>query len=238
MKPGKLYFLFIQTAFATLCFLLPLSPAQSADISLYGGGYSTNFPIQSYKERQFKTVVRQQYDFSCGSAALATLLRYHYDWPVEEREVLVSMYAKGDKEKIRKEGFSLLDMKQYLTGLGFKANGFRADLKKLSSVGIPAIVLINNAGYLHFVVVKGVTENRVLIGDPAMGLKVFERSAFEKMWNGILFVVLNDKEYAQTTFNQQQDWKTKEKAKFDAALSDQALATFTVHTSITPGYYY
>ncbi|MFO1241740.1 MAG: C39 family peptidase [Rickettsiales bacterium] len=217
---------------------MPIFSAQAADIPLYGSGYSTNFKVQSYKERQFKTVVRQQFDFSCGSAALATLLDYHYDWPVDERDVLISMYAKGDKEKIRKEGFSLLDMKQYLASIGFKANGFRTDLNKLNSVGIPAIVLINNAGYLHFVVVKGVTQHRVLVGDPAIGLKVFERSAFEKMWNGILFVILNDKEYAQQTFNRDQDWKTKEKANFDAALSDQALAGFTVHISPTPGYFY
>lgn len=236
---GKLVQYVIHTAsFFILYFTVSLYSAQAADISIYGGGYSTNFPVQSYKERQFKTIVRQQYDFSCGSAALATLLKYHYDWPVEEKDILLSMYSKGDKEKIRKEGFSLLDMKQYLASTGFKANGFRADLNKLTSVGIPAIVLINNAGYLHFVVVKGVTKDRVLVGDPAMGLKVFERTAFEKMWNGILFVILNDKEYAQANFNRDQDWKTKEKAKFDAALSDQALAGFTVHTSPTPGYYY
>lgn len=224
--------------FLASCFFLPFSTLHASEIPLFSSGFSTNFKVQSYKDRQFKSIIRQQYDFSCGSAALATLLHYHYDWPAEEKDILMSMYAKGDKEKIRKEGFSLLDMKQYLASIGFKANGFRADLNKLTSVGIPAIVLINNAGYLHFVVVKGVTKNRVLVGDPAIGLKVFERTAFEKMWNGILFVVLNDKEYAQQTFNRDQDWKTKEKGKLDAALSDQALASFTVHISPTPGYYY
>ncbi|RYF14189.1 MAG: peptidase C39, partial [Oxalobacteraceae bacterium] len=44
---------------------------------------SLNFtaPVTSLIGRRFETVVRQQYDFSCGSAALATLLRYHYDDP-------------------------------------------------------------------------------------------------------------------------------------------------------------
>lgn len=212
--------------------------AQASEMPLYSLGFSTNAPVTSYKERQFRTVVRQQLDFSCGSAALATLLRYHYEWPLDERDALISMYAHGDKEKIRKEGFSLLDMKRYLATLGFRTNGYKAGLNKLEAVGIPAIVLINNGGYLHFVVVKGVTKDRVLVGDPAVGLRVHERKAFEKMWNGILFVVLNDKEIAQNYFNRDTDWKTKEKAKFDSALTDQALAGFTVHISPTPGYYY
>ncbi len=32
--------------------------------------------VISYRDLPFQTVVRQQYDFSCGSASLATLLRY------------------------------------------------------------------------------------------------------------------------------------------------------------------
>src|SRR5690606_40798166 len=53
-------------------------------------------------------------DFSCGSAATATLLTYQYGHPVTELEVFRQMYAQGDQARIRKEGFSLLDMRRYL----------------------------------------------------------------------------------------------------------------------------
>ncbi len=42
-------------------------------------------------------------------------------------------------------------------------------LEKLDNEGVPAIVLINERGYHHFVVVKGYKNGRVLVGDPARG---------------------------------------------------------------------
>ncbi|MDF0678119.1 MAG: hypothetical protein P0107_03335 [Nitrosomonas sp.] len=42
-------------------------------IDMVGGA---NFNIQG---KSFSTVYRQQFDFSCGSAALASLLTFHYD---------------------------------------------------------------------------------------------------------------------------------------------------------------
>ena len=45
----------------------------------------------------------------------------------------------------------------------------RRPLDKLASAGIPAIVLINEHGYNHFVVIKGMRDERVLIGDPSGG---------------------------------------------------------------------
>src|SRR5262249_11776712 len=78
-----------------------------------GGGYYT-LPVKSWLDRRYRTVFRQRYDFSCGSAALATLLSYHYGRQVDERQVINEMFKKGDQDKIKKEGFSLLDMKSYL----------------------------------------------------------------------------------------------------------------------------
>jgi uncharacterized protein len=210
--------------------------AAEMSLSLRTGHY--NLPIESYKERQFRAVIRQQYDYSCGSAALATLLKYHYGFDLSEHDVLTAMYSIGDKPKILKEGFSLLDMKQYLASIGLRANGFRAPLSILEKAGIPAIVLINNNGYLHFVVIKGISKDMVLLGDPALGARVMERSKFEKMWNQILFVVLDDASYAKRYFNVKDDWHVRESPVFSAALSDAALSSFTVQISPTPNYFF
>ena len=134
--------------------------------------------------------------------AVATLLTYHYGHPINESDVLQVMYDNGDKDKIRKEGFSMLDMKRYLAKIGYHAEGFREPLDKLSNVGIPAIVLINKRmATCISLVVQGVTKARVAVGDPTLGLRVYPRKDFEKMWNGILFVVLDNKNIAQATFN-------------------------------------
>lgn len=223
-------------AFVTLYQLVVSSHA--ANIPLAGNGGYFRVGVESYKESRFREVIRQNYDFSCGSAALATLLKYHYKYDVTEQEVLNKMYQNGDQEKIKTKGFSLLDMKNYLSSIGINSDGYRASLDKLATVGIPAIVLINSNGYMHFVVIKGVADDMVLVGDPAMGKRVLARKDFEKMWNGILFVVKDDKEVAMVSFNTSKGWKINEKAVFDAALSNSSLASFAVHTSPTPNYHF
>lgn len=136
-----------------------------------GGGF-LNVKVASLKERRYTTTTRQQLDYSCGSAALATLLTYQYDHPVDEGAVFKAMWEKGDQSKIRREGFSLPDIKHYLEDIDYSADGCMAPLEKLASVGVPAIVLIRDNGYNHFVVVRGIQDGKVAVADPSMGVRV------------------------------------------------------------------
>ena len=190
-----------------------------------GGAFSV--PAVSLREARFLSMVRQQYDFSCGSAALSTLLTYHYGFVVDEQAVFEEMYAHGEQEKIKKEGFSLLDMKRYLEAHGFDADGFEAPLDKLASAEVPAIVLINDSGYNHFVVIKGIQDQRVLLGDPSGGIRAMTRSAFEQIWvNQILFVISNRAEAAR--FNRAADWRVAVRAPIGAGVDRSGLGQLVI----------
>lgn len=190
---------------------------------LMAGGASLAVKVTSLKERRFLTTVRQQYDYSCGSAALATLLTYQYHDPVSEEAAFKAMWDRGDKEKIRREGFSLLDIKEYLETSGYAANGYVAPLDKLAEVGVPAIVLVKDNGYNHFVVVKGVRNGKVLLGDPSVGSRIVPRAEFEKIWmNGILFVITDKKDKA--VFNARNDWQVLPKAQLNIAIGPDSIA--------------
>lgn len=180
------------------------------------------------KESRFLTVVKQQHDFSCGSAALATLLTYYYQYPVNEQVVFTAMYENGNKEKIHKEGFSLLDIKRYLEANGYRADGFVAPLDMLLKKRVPAITLINDHGYNHFVVVKGVSSTQVLVGDPTAGTKIIPRQEFEEMWNKILFIVRNKEDIAGKYFNSEKEWKVRERAPLEAAVNRDGLSSSTL----------
>jgi predicted double-glycine peptidase len=190
-------------------------------------GVSASIPVRSIKELKYRAVVQQQFDFSCGSAAVATLLTYHYGASVGEKEVFLAMYQKGNRAAIHREGFSMLDMKQYLDERGYRADGLYASLDDLMRVGIPAIVLIEVNGYRHFVVVKGIHNNEVMVGDPAAGLKLYRRADFEKLWtNGILFVVRSRPDIGRKHFNA--EWSNIARAPLGHALSPNALANITL----------
>ena len=191
----------------------------------YGGGYTMK--VTSLKEARFRATVRQRYDFSCGSAAVATLLTYQYGFPVGEADVFRQMYAAGDQAKIRGEGFSLLDMRRYLESRGFSADGFLLPLDKLTEEGLPAIVLINDRGYRHFVVVRGLRDGRVLVGDPARGSRTIPRRDFDAMWdNKVLFVVHNRRELA--SFNQARDWNAAPLAPMELGIQLQGLQDIVI----------
>jgi len=214
---------------ALIAGLMMSGAAHAAEVPVFSGvAGSFNVAVTSIKEARFEKVIKQQYDFSCGSAALATLLTYHYELPIGEDTVFTEMYKVGNQEKIRKEGFSLLDMKKFLKSRGFEANGFKTSLDKLAGVGVPAIVLINTNGYRHFVVIKGVSESEVLVGDPALGTRTYKREAFEEIWNEIFFVVKQNVDVARNYFNQDGEWSVRAKAPFGTALNRSTLAATTI----------
>jgi len=216
-------------AACVLSILPVLSNAAPLNLNGLAGGGNYNVSVTSFVERRFKTVYKQQLDFSCGSAALASLLTFHYDDTVNEQSVFVDMYENGDQIKIQKLGFSLLDMKNYLERQGYRSDGFKIDLDQLIIANVPAITIINNKGYMHFVIIKGVSEQEVLVGDPAIGVKVIPRDKFVKMWDHrILFLIHDKQNIAANHFQDEREWKLRVKAPLGTAIDRRSLALFNM----------
>lgn len=208
--------------------------AQAGNVMLPALGGIEVPHIESIRERAFSRTVHQQYDFSCGSAAVATLLTYQYGDPVSERDVFKSMWEHSDQAKVRREGFSLLDIKRYLDAQGYESNGYEVPLEKLVENAVPAIMLISDRGYNHFVVVKGVSKDRVLLGDPSAGSRLMSRENFKKILViPIVFVITNHRK--QAVFNGRTDWRTEPLAPLGTAMAAARLAQATVFSSPRPG---
>ena len=148
-------------------------------------------PVRSLLEIRRQNVIVQQWDASCGAAALATLLTYQHGDPVDEKTVAQGMLRRTDALRVRhRGGFSLLDLKRYADGRGFASQAYKqaqpADLEEFK----PAIVPVNLTGLPHFVIYRGRVGDHVLLADPAYGNRVLPAATFEKAWiDGIAFVV-------------------------------------------------
>lgn len=183
------------------------STAFAGSVMVPGIGGDVRVSVTNYQERRFSSVMRQQYDFSCGSAALASLLSYHYGHKISEQDVFISMLSLADEDKVRQEGFSMLDMKRFLEAEGYRADGFRMPLSGLKEkVRLPTIVLLNLDGFRHFVVIKGISDTEVLVGDPARGLKVYSYRQFEDYWDGTAFVIRSHLEQGRESFLGDGNW--------------------------------
>ncbi|MGF6272316.1 putative double-glycine peptidase [Massilia sp. UYP11] len=206
---------------AALCgTLLAPAPAPALELAVVG---RVNVPVTSLKDIKFQRTTRQQYDYSCGAAAVSTLLSHHYGTPTPEQDVFQEMYEKGDKTRIHKEGFSLLDMQRFLAARGFRADGFKLPIEKLITEKLPAIVLITDRGFNHFVVVKGYEDGRILIGDPSTGNRVVSMERFQEIWrNKILFVIHSHKD--GIAFNTPADWRGAPRAPLGAGMHQDQLS--------------
>lgn len=205
------------------------APALAGEVRLSIGGLQTSVPVQSVRERRWESVIQQERDFSCGAAAVATLLTFHYDRPTEEIEVFDFMFANGDQSLIMRQGFSLLDIKRFLESQGYVSDGYRVSIDQFTNAGIPAIALITIRGYRHFVVVKGISEDSVLVGDPALGLKEYGLDEFESMMaSDIFFVVRNYVPTGRDHFNMETEWAANPSAPFGSATQQTSLGTLTL----------
>ena len=157
----------------------------------YVPAFNERTQVEPLSTQKFKNIVRQAYDYSCGSAALTTLLDYYLGRNFQERHVMEGLLEYGETDKIvERRGFSLLDMKRLVTALGHPAGGFKATVDDLVELEHPAIVPIEYAGFKHFVIVRDVIDGRVFIADPAVGNISFSLTRFQEVWDrNVLFIV-------------------------------------------------
>lgn len=147
--------------------------------------------IEPLSEVKFRNIVRQQFDYSCGSAALTTVLQHYLGRNFQERQVMEGLLHYGENDRIvERRGFSMLDMKRLATALGFPAGGFKAEIEDLMELDHPAIVPIHFSGFKHFVVVRTIKDGRVFIADPSKGNLSFTLERFQEKWDqNVLFVI-------------------------------------------------
>jgi predicted double-glycine peptidase len=144
-------------------------------------------PVKSLLEMRRERVVVQEWDLSCGAAALATILHYQHGDFVPERDIAEALVSRkeyvADPDLVRvQQGFSLLDLKHYVEGRGYQGIGYgRLELHHLDDHA-PIITPVSFHGYPHFVVYRGRWGNRVLLADPAWGNRTLTLQQFEDAW--------------------------------------------------------
>ncbi|MGV8899421.1 MAG: C39 family peptidase [Burkholderiaceae bacterium] len=156
-------------------------------VTLFSSGLHAEQAVKSLLEMRRDNVVIQEWDLSCGAAALTTLLRYQHGEEVTEKEIATTLMKRTeyienpDLVRIR-EGFSLLDLKRDVDARGYRGVGFgKLEIKDLLQKA-PLLVPISTNGYNHFVIFRGMRGNRVLLADSAWGNRTMLLDEFLKSW--------------------------------------------------------
>jgi len=171
---------------------LRISPPDMVNVNAYT-------PVVPASVLDEANVVKQSYDYSCGSAALATLLNFQLGEEFTERQVIAGLMRYGDKEAIAgRRAFSLLDMKHFVDTLGYRGVGYTATVEDLEELGRPCIIPVTVFDYRHFVVFKGIYRGHVFVADPFRGNTSYTVKDFETHWyRNAIFVVYPKKGAAE-----------------------------------------
>jgi predicted double-glycine peptidase len=138
-------------------------------------------PFMDWRALRDAKVIKQQRDYSCGLASLATLLRHYYGVPVSEDALLDALRQRDGAEQFAarygERGVSLADLAWLARAHGFDAAGVSVPAGLLTALDRPALVYLEQGGMPHFSVLRGVgVGGEVLLADPTAGnLRVSQR---------------------------------------------------------------
>jgi predicted double-glycine peptidase len=175
---GFLFMLLILIVSRNTCTEIKLNDATTGNhetILLNTQTANIRVPIQSWKTRRDARIVKQDLDYSCSAASLATMLNEFYGQSVTEEALLKAM-DKGDLHA------SFKDMQKALPQFGFKAQGFAASYEQLMRLKAPVVVYLKHRKDDHFSVLRGIDENTVWLADPSLGNRTYSREQFLSMW--------------------------------------------------------
>jgi len=134
----------------------------------------------------------QRFDYSCGAAALATLMRYYFQDDVTEGDVLAGILNGLSAEQLvdrTENGLSLLDLKQCAERMGYQAVGVKLKYANLPELKGPVLIHVERDGYKHFTVLRGLQGDRVYLADPSRGQIRMSVDRFAEEWTGIALVL-------------------------------------------------
>ncbi|WP_456392960.1 C39 family peptidase [Persephonella sp.] len=166
--------------------------------------------IKSYIEFKNEGLIRQEFDYSCGSSSLATILKFFFNDEITEKEVLdwvldkkglIDKDCKDGKEekcKIKKleeleeDDFKLsfFDLAEFAKEKGYKAVALALNLDELRKLKVPAIAFVKIRRNEHFTVYRGMDKKFVYLADPSFGNIKVRIGKFKEM-----FYTRNDPEY-------------------------------------------
>ncbi|MBN1625243.1 MAG: C39 family peptidase [Deltaproteobacteria bacterium] len=168
----------------------PVSGSQ--DMPLKAGWVCMEQPLRSWKYLRDQNVAIQRYDYSCGSGALATLMRYYFGDNVSEEEILARILNSLTYNEVldrEKKGLSLLDLKRCAEQRGYQAVAVKLDYANLLLLKGPVLIHLEREDYRHFSVLKGVIGDRVYLADPSRGNIRMSIDRFAQEWSGVALIL-------------------------------------------------
>jgi uncharacterized protein len=126
---------------------------------------------------------------------------------------ILSTLTQEEVEHRYENGLSLTDLKNAAVAGGYDATMGRRTLAEMTRVKVPVVLRLIQGDFKHFVVFRGVLNDRVFLADPIRGNFRMPMHVFAQQWtDGVILVV----------------------AKPDTPLPEDAPLTLRYHSPVQP----
>ncbi|MFO1388085.1 peptidase domain-containing ABC transporter [Cellvibrio sp.] len=144
-------------------------------------------PIENFLNFEFHSklpVILQSESAECGLACLAMVSSF-YGYSID----LISLRRN---HPISQQGMDLSQLADIAGRMNFASRAIRIEISELSQIKLPCIIHWN---VNHFVVIKSIHANHVIIHDPAYGKRKISRAQFEKQFTGVALELFTTKDF-------------------------------------------
>ncbi|MFF2888673.1 peptidase domain-containing ABC transporter [Paenibacillus sp. NPDC057967] len=150
-------------------------------------------PIGVKRRKRFKRnypIVLQQSEMDCGPACLSMIGKYY--------GIRMPIHTIRAIARTSRSGTTLQQLRTTAQSLGFVAQGYRTGMPELAELHLPAIAHWRGN---HYVVVYSITNEHVIVGDPAIGIEKLTLEQFAEGWNGMLLQLAPTEELKEISGN-------------------------------------
>lgn len=165
--------------FLIILFILLANNSYSASVIISNSVVEGQVPVKSWKYFRDKNIVKQDLDYSCGAASIATILTEYYQRPTTEKEVLLLLVEEAGQDWEA----SFADMQKILPSLGFRGIGIAVSWEQLTQLKMPVLLYVKQREQGHFTVISGIDNDSVTLADPSLGNRFLTRGQFKEIWH-------------------------------------------------------
>jgi predicted double-glycine peptidase len=157
----------------------------------------------SHRDLRYEGIIGQSSDFSCGPAAVATLLSCFYGISVTESDVLAQ--AEQHEATVGREpgaGVSALSLKRVLVDSGIPVRGLKVTVNALvqhfKQQGLP-LILHTTRPQKHFLVAVTAVGRHIVLADPSWGRRLLGVSELETQlgFDGVVLATMPPPDLAE-----------------------------------------
>ena len=143
----------------------------------------------SKEELRFVHVEEQGYADSCGYSVAGTLLGLYWGLPFDEERLLEVAFGSGAARphKVPDRTLSVAELKILIGEAGLKSEAFRLKEEALiaATARFAPVVVHFYRPRKHFALLLAASPERLVIADPARGLRFLSWSRFRGIWSGV-----------------------------------------------------